>query len=80
MEITYGIITECHETGKSKRISYGVAAYSNVEENGSACVLYAARDISDSRTAMEMLAERLNREEASVLHFEELITDYLAGN
>ncbi len=80
MSITYGIIRETHEIGDHKRDAYGIAAYSDVEVNGTGCVLYAARDLSNERASLEELVERLNRAEASELHFGDLINDYLALN
>ena len=80
MSITYGIVTETHEVNAHKRTSYGIAAYSNVEENGAACVLYAARDLSQTREPIEPLVAQLNSGEASALHFEDLINDFLAIN
>lgn len=80
MSITYGIITETYEVGEQTRTSYGIAAYSNVEQSGTACVLYAARDLSPSREVLDILVEKLNRIGASELHFEDLVNDYLAIN
>lgn len=78
MGLTYGIIRETHEVSGNTRESYGIAAYFNTETDGSACVLYAARDLSRERAPLEALVERLNRECASELHFEELIEDFLS--
>ena len=78
MGITYGIIQETHEADVSKRKSYGIAAYSDVEVNGTGCILYSACDLSDEKETLELLVERLNREQISEEHFAEIIEDYLA--
>ena len=78
MAITYGTVAEVYEVGESKRISYGLAAYADVAEEGSACVLFAARDLSSSRASLEALAEKMNREDVSEDHFYEIVSDFLA--
>ena len=80
MSITYGIVTETYEMGDQKRTSYGIAAYSDIEPSGTACVLYAARDLSSEREVLDILVDKLNRSEASEIHFEDFINDYLALN
>ena len=78
MGITYGIIRETHEADENKRRSYGIAAYADVEVNGTGCILYSACDLSDDVTSLETLVKRLNNENASEAHFEEIVEDYLA--
>ena len=78
MKITYGILRETHLLSSDPRVSYGIAAYSDVRKNGSACVLFAAHDLSASQESLEAFTDRLNREKASLHHFEELIADFLA--
>ena len=78
MSITYGIIRETYESDGQTRRAYGIAAYANAETEGTSCVLYAARDLCGEREPLDELVRRLNREEASALHFGELINDFLA--
>ena len=78
MDVTYGIIQEKHEADENKRKSYGIAAYSDIKQNGTACILYAAQDLSCDRKSLEPLVERLNREGASKEHFDEIVEDFLA--
>lgn len=80
MSITYGIIEESHEVGGKKRISYGIAAYSDVKESGSATVLCRVNDLSPCRENVLRAVDLLNQSGASLLHFEDLIDDYLAQN
>ena len=78
MDVTYGIIRETHEADENKRESYGIAAYSDVEHNGTACILYAAQDLTSESETLEALVARLNREGASKEQFDEIVEDFLA--
>jgi len=77
MAIRYGMIEEVYEVGNCKRVAYGIAAYADAEEEGSACILHAVRDLSSSRASVEALSERLNREEASIHHLDDIVADFL---
>ena len=78
MSITYGIINESHEIEGGYRTSYGIAAYSDVQVNGSACVLCTKSDLSCERNSLEALVNRLNDEETPIEKIEERIEEYLA--
>jgi hypothetical protein len=78
MSITYGIINESHEIEGEHRTSYGIAAYSDVEVNGSACILCTKSDLSCERAPLEEFVSRLNGEQVSVTQLEERIEEYLA--
>jgi hypothetical protein len=77
MSITYGIINESHEIEGGNRTSYGIAAYSDVEVSGSACILCTKSDLSCERDSLEEFVSLLNREQASIALFEKRIEEYL---
>ena len=45
--VTYGITEEKYTLGQQTRVSYGIAAYSNPETDGTATVIASVHDISD---------------------------------
>lgn len=80
MSITYGLVTEMHELNGEKRITYGITAYADVAECGTASPLCSVKDLSHDRDTVLDTVRLLNESHASLLHFEELIDDYLAKN
>lgn len=74
MNAIYQVIREELQTVEiGTYTAYGIGA---VGEEGQ--VLAHIHDISTERTAVEVLAEKLNRLEASVLHLTEIVLDYIA--
>ncbi len=61
-KITYGIVREEYIVGEETRISYGIAAFCDVKENGSATVLASLHDIAENRKMAEDMAEKCNKE------------------
>ena len=80
MSITYGLVTEMHELNGEKRITYGITAYANADECGTATTLCTVNDLSPDKETVLDAVRLLNESHASLLHFEELIDDYLAKN
>lgn len=79
-EITYGIVKEIYKCEKNTRVSYGIAAYSNMETDGSATVLAVINDISSSEQSIVALIEKCNRLKLSLCHLNEIVEDFLAYN
>lgn len=76
--IRYDIIEETHPHGREARISYGIAAYSDAETDGTAAVLAVVRDICSSRQRIADLVRLCNGGQLSVIHLPEIVEDFLA--
>ncbi|MEG1447903.1 MAG: hypothetical protein RR048_03500 [Oscillospiraceae bacterium] len=57
---------------KQKYFSYGIQAVTNL------CVLKEIDDISLDEGSVMLLAEILTREKASILHFEDIVLDFIS--
>ncbi len=79
-KITYGIVKEEHMCGNTSRISYGIAAYSDVETDGSATVVALINDISSDEDSLVCLVERCNKSNLSLCHLNEVVEDFIAYN
>lgn len=77
--ITYGIVEEKYALCGVSRISYGIAAYADAEQDGTATILAAVSDITSDRKKLEELVGRCNQAQLSVLHLSDVVEDFLAG-
>lgn len=77
MNITYGMTEEIYTLNGKSRKSYGIAVYSNAEEDGSATILTAVRDITSERERLEDLVRKCNLLELSPIHLDDVIEDFL---
>ena len=75
--VTYAVLDELHRVGGESRTSYGLAVYSDVATDGSACLVASFHDLSSSRPPLEALAERCNRLRPSLDHLPNIISDFL---
>lgn len=75
--VTYGILEEKHTLCGISRISYGIAAYANAEEDGTAAVLASIGDITSNKQKLEALVFYCNRLELSVVHLKDIVEDFL---
>ena len=77
-EITYGVSKEIYQLGKSKRTAYGLVAYADAKSEGTAIIVASARDITNYRDRAEELAAICNRLGLSLIHFDDVIEDFLS--
>lgn len=77
IEVTYGITEEKYSIGSKTRISYGIAAYSNTESDGTSTVVASVHDITDEKERLEELVDRCNRLKLSVIHLLDVVEDFL---
>ena len=77
MTITYGIIEEIYSIGYDRRITYGIAAYSSAEVDGTATVIASIHDINDDKEKLSELVNTCNRLELSVIHLYDVVEDFL---
>ncbi len=75
-QYAYGIIREEYILENETRVSYGIAAYAQSEDCGTASVAVAVRDITADKAAAEALAERCNRLLLSPVHLADVAEDF----
>ncbi len=78
MRITYGVTEEIYTLGDQSRTSYGIVAYAEGEEDGTATIVASARDLSPARERLDELVRTCNRLHLSLIHFGDVIEDFLA--
>lgn len=76
--IRYSTIEETLVHGGEARISYGIAAYSDTETDGTAVRIAVVRDICSSRQRIADLVRLCNGCQLSVIHLPEIVEDFLA--
>ena len=77
-DITYDIVEECYHLKGATRVAYGVVAYADAEELGTATIVASAHDVTSRRAEMEELVTDINRGDLSLCHFREVVADFLA--
>ncbi len=76
--VTYGIVQELYAIETEHRISYGIAAYTNMSEDGTATIVASVRDISSDKHQVEELVNLCNHLQLSLLHLDDVIEDFLS--
>ncbi len=76
--ITYGVVAETYSLGSQARSAYGIVAYADTDEGGPATVVASAHDITSDRFRAEQLADKCNRGNLALCHFDDVIEDFLA--
>ena len=76
--ITYCVVAENYSLNGTARSAFGIVAYADAEEDGTATVVASAHDITDDRTRAEQLAEKCNRGNLALCHFDDVIEDFLS--
>ncbi len=74
-EIFYGVITEKYTVKSKVRTAYGIAAYADIEEAGSATIVSSVRDISANKAFVEELAKKCNTYKLSAEHLSDVVMD-----
>ena len=77
--VTYGIIEEIYEIRGEKRTSYGIAAFVDVDTNGTSNILFSARDLCAEREPLEKLIEKINQTQLSEIHCNDVVDDFLTS-
>ena len=72
--VIYGLLEEKYTQG---RISYGIAAYSCAEEDGTATIVASAHDITPNKENITKLVDDCNRLKLSVVHLPDVVEDFL---
>ena len=79
MNVTYGVTEEIYSLGISSRTSYGIAAYADSEENGTATIVASIHDVTTDKRALNELVSLCNRLELSTIHLLDVVEDFLAS-
>ena len=78
MNVTYAVSEEKYVIGNESRISYGIVAYSNAEQEGAATIVASIRDITSDNHRLIKLVDDCNRLELSPLHLPDVVEDFLS--
>ena len=79
MNVTYGMTEEVYSLGAERRVSYGIAAYADAEEDGTATIVASVHDVTADKQALAELVELCNRLELSLMHLNDVVEDFLVG-
>ena len=77
MTITYGVTEEIYTLGAVSRRAFGIAAYADAKEDGTATIVAAVHDITEDRAKLEGLVAACNREGLSLVHLDDIVEDFL---
>lgn len=75
--ITYAVSEERYTFGNETRISYGIVAYSNADQDGSITIVASVRDVTSDKTSLTELVNDCNRLELSTVHLNDVVEDFL---
>ena len=78
INVSYAIIEEKYTLGNESRISYGIAAYSNVKESGTATVVASVHDVTSNKEELMKLVDSFNRLKLSTLHLSDAVEDFIS--
>ena len=77
--VTYAITEEKYAFGGEKRTSYGIVAYANAEQDGTATIVASVRDITSDKKRLKKLVDDCNRLELSTVHLHDVVENFLSG-
>ena len=73
----YDILEETGSTDDVSRISCGIVAHSEIEEDKTGTFLMSVRDITEDRSATAKLVSLCNRLELFPIHLLDVVEDFL---
>ena len=79
-DITYGVVEEVHNGSgsNSQRITYGIAAYSDIDDEETATVISHICDVTSDRFKAEDLVNKCNKLKLSLCHLRDIVEDFLS--
>ena len=78
IKVTYGIVEERYTLGNESRVSYGISAYSDANENGTATIVSSVHDITSNKESLARLVDDCNRLKLSTVHLHDVVEDFLS--
>lgn len=76
IEYKYIVLQSTYKNGVAKRISFGIAGIE--EYDGTITVLDSVSDISSEIDPVEELVDLCNDQQLSLIHFRDIVSDFLA--
>lgn len=77
MTVIYGMIEETYSFKRDARTSYGIAAYADSAQEGTATIVASVHDITSDKHRLEELVSMCNRSRLSPIHLDDVIEDFL---
>lgn len=78
MNVIYSVTEERYTLGNESRISYGIAAYANTEQSGTATIIASVHDITSDKEKLSKLVDNCNSLKLSSIHLYDVIDDFLS--
>lgn len=78
MNVTYAVAEEKYALGEERRTSYGIVAYSNAEQYGTATIVASVHDITSDKQRLRRLVDDCNRLKLSTMHLHDVVEDFLS--
>ena len=75
--ITYSVSEERYTFGNETRISFGIVAYSNANQDGSKTIVASVRDVTSDKAGICRLVDDCNRLKLSTVHLYDVVEDFL---
>ena len=75
--ITYGIREEVYCLGKERRCAFGIVAYSDAKEDGTATVIASVGDVTEDRVALAELVKKCNEGRLDPIHLYDVTEDFI---
>lgn len=78
MHAVFGLVKETYILDDISRVSYGIVAFADIRNNGTAIIIDAVRDLGTDRERIEALVRRCNALHLSTVHLRDVVEDFLA--
>ena len=75
--VTYGIIEETYALQRNARTSYGIAAYADSAQQGTATIVVSVHDITSDKERLQELISICNHLQLSPIHLSDVIEDFI---
>ena len=79
INVTYAVTEERYALRNESRTSYGIVAYANAEQDGTATIVASVHDITSDKQHLTKLVDDCNRLELSPMHLPDVVEDFLSG-
>ena len=79
MNIIYEMTEESYSSEGNTRVSYGIAAYADSKDGGTATIIDVIHDITSDKQALLALITSCNQLNLSLINLREVIDDFLAN-
>ena len=77
MNVVYEIVEEIYSFENKSRVSYGIVALANVDDNNTSTVIASVHDITSEKNKLQNLVGLCNKLELSPIHLNSVVQDFL---